>query len=238
MRPNLVIPNMITMMSILASVYSMVLTLRGSYVLAAIAIIVAAIFDGMDGKVARLMNGASEFGIQMDSLADVISFGVAPAFLVYVWKINELGRLGTMVMFLYIACGALRLARFNVQTKVISNVFFVGLPIPAAATALVSSILFLKRTNMLERDILPPIYLAITLMLALLMVSIVPYYSFKRLGELKKHPFGMAVILAVLIFAVGLEPYITLFVLMSAYIVSGFIMLPFAKRITAKLESE
>ncbi len=116
-------------------------------------------FDGLDGKLARMLNATSEFGIQLDSLADLVSFGVAPAILVYKWALAPYGRLGWMAAFLFfVACGALRLARFNVQTKVIDPRFFIGLPIPAAAGVVVTSVLFAKEFIGDPNDMTVPIW--------------------------------------------------------------------------------
>lgn len=138
---NAIFPNFVTLLGLFSGFYSIIATLNGNYVMAAYATLIAFVFDGLDGKIARMLNASSEFGIQLDSLADLISFGVAPALLVYKWALEPYGRLGWMAAFLFVACAALRLARFNVQAKRISNKFFVGLPSPAAAGVVVTSVL-------------------------------------------------------------------------------------------------
>lgn len=235
---NLILPNMITLLGLLCGVYSMVAASHDRIVAASIAILLAAVFDGLDGKVARLVNGASDFGVQLDSLADVISFGVAPAFLIYSWQLSEFGRIGLMVTFLFVACGALRLARFNVQTKTVSNLFFVGMPIPGAAGVLVSSILFVQRLGLEDFTYLGAFYLALVFLMAFLMVSTVPYYSFKKLGFLKTHPFNTVVVFVLFLVVIGIEPAITIFTVLMAYVVSGFVMLPVSKRLSDKLNKQ
>ena len=235
-RRNIVLPNFITMLGLLCGVYSLVAVSNGELTRGAVAIILAGVFDGLDGKVARLVNGTSEFGVQLDSLADVISFGVAPAFLLYNWLFTPYKQLGLMLMFLYVACGALRLARFNVQTKKISNIFFVGMPIPAAAAIVAASVLFIKRVEMLDAPWLPITGIIFALVLGFLMVSTLPFYSFKNLSFVKARPFNIIVILVVILFFVGLEPAIGIFTLSMLYLLSGFVMLPFRKRLLLKLE--
>jgi CDP-diacylglycerol--serine O-phosphatidyltransferase len=236
MRKNIILPNMVTLLGLLSGVYSLVAVMQGKFFVAAVAILLAAVFDGLDGKVARLVDGASEFGIQLDSLADVISFGVAPAVLLYQWQMAEFRQLGIMAMFLFVACGALRLARFNVQTKKISSLFFVGLPIPAAAAIIASGVIFVYRIGYWDHPYMGEIAIVFALLFAFLMVSTVPYYSFKNLSFLRTRPFNTIVILVIFLFVIGIEPRITIFGFMMAYVVSGFIMLPLRARIVEKLE--
>ncbi len=234
MHKNIILPNMITLLGLLSGVFSMVLAMKGNYYFAAIAVLLAAVFDGLDGKVARLVKGTSEFGVQLDSLADVVSFGVAPALLVYHWQFEGFHQVGIMATFLFVACGALRLARFNVQTKKISNLFFVGLPIPGAAAVIASSVLFVTRMGFAEYENLAWVYLVMVFLLAFLMVSTVPYYSFKNLSFLKVRPFNTIVILVVILFFIGSKPNIAIFTVMVAYVISGFVLLPMRKRLLAR----
>jgi len=234
MHKNIILPNMITLLGLLSGVYSMMLTIRENYIYAAIAILLAAIFDSLDGKVARLVKGTSEFGIQLDSLADVVSFGVAPALLIFHWQFQQLHQVGIMAAFVFVACGALRLARFNVQTKKISNLFFVGLPIPGAAAIVAASVFFVSHLELTDFAYLPWFYLVAVFVLAFLMVSTVPYYSFKNLGFLKMRPFNTVVILVVLLFFIGSKPSIAIFTFMIVYVISGFVLLPLRKRLLAR----
>ena len=151
---NIILPNVITILGLFCGVYSIMLSVGSmniqgdNFVFAAYLLILAAFFDGIDGKVARIVNGTSDFGVQLDSLCDMVSFGVAPAILVYEWLLKGFGRLGIVAAFFFIASGALRLARFNVQSGKISNVYFVGLPIPAAAAFIATSVLFINELNL------------------------------------------------------------------------------------------
>jgi CDP-diacylglycerol--serine O-phosphatidyltransferase len=230
----MILPNMVTLCGLLCGIFSITLTIMGSYFNAAVAILLAGVFDGLDGKVARLIKGTSDFGVQLDSLVDVVSFGVAPAMLLFHWQFRQFQEVGIMAAFVFVACGALRLARFNVQTKKISNLFFVGLPIPAAAAMISASILFVYQFDLYAFAHLYLFFFIMVFALAILMVSTLPYYSFKNLGFLKMRPFNTVVILVVVLFFIGSKPGIAIFILMSAYIISGFVLLPLRKRLLAK----
>ncbi len=222
---NIILPNTITILGLLCGVYSIILSIDGKFVYAAYALILAALFDGLDGKVARLVRGTSEFGVQLDSLCDVVSFGVAPAILVYSWVLAPFGRLGLMAMFLFVACGALRLARFNVQAGKISSEYFVGLPIPAAAAFIASGVIFVNKLGLnLDKTFLSVFFIVSIYMLAFLMVSTIPFYSFKKMSYFKRKPFNSLVILVVLIFFVGLYFEILFFVLILGYIAIGLLL--------------
>ena len=132
------LPNMITTLSMFLGFLSMVWAVQGRFEAAGMAILLSALMDGLDGKVARLTNTASEFGVQYDSLADLVAFGLAPAILLWQWQLQLFGRLGVAAAFIYAACGALRLARFNVSTAAVGKRFFIGLPIPAGGCTLVT----------------------------------------------------------------------------------------------------
>lgn len=222
---NVILPNTITILGLLCGVYSIILSIDGKFVYAAYALILSALFDGLDGKVARLVRGTSEFGVQLDSLCDVVSFGVAPAILVYSWVLAPFGRLGLMAMFLFVACGALRLARFNVQAGKISSEYFVGLPIPAAAAFIAAGVIFVNKLGLnLDKTFLSVFFIVSIYMLAFLMVSTIPFYSFKKMSYFKRKPFNSLVILVVLIFFVGLYFEILFFILILGYIVIGLLL--------------
>jgi len=174
-----VLPALFTAGNILCGYLSLEASGRGAYEYAAILIFVAAFLDGVDGRVARMTGTTSAFGEQLDSLADVVSFGVAPAFLVYHWGLSGFGRAGLLVSFLFVVCGASRLARFNVQIHVVDKRWFVGLPIPSAAGALCGLIWAVPSTEL--TDTLRGVFLGVTAVLAFLMVSTFRYRSFKDL---------------------------------------------------------
>jgi len=226
---NMIFPNLITILGLLCGIYSILLSFMGNFTLAAYVIILAAIFDSLDGKVARLVKGTSEFGVQLDSLCDLVSFGVAPALLAYNWLLMPFGKIGIMAVFLYVAAGALRLARFNVQTGKISSDYFIGLPIPGAAVFITSAVLFVRELNIhFGTDFtimsIAIFFLVSIYLLAFLMVSSIPFYSFKNISYLKRHPFNALVIIVILIFIIGLYFEIIFFLLISLYISIGVIL--------------
>jgi CDP-diacylglycerol--serine O-phosphatidyltransferase len=215
-----ILPNLITAGSLFAGFYSMVETLNGNYGTAAIWIFISAICDGLDGKVARMTGTTSQFGVEFDSLADLVAFGVTPGLLMYSWALKPFGRLGWLAAFLFVVCGALRLARFNVQVTTVESKRFVGLPIPAAASMVASTVLLFSHfgwpSSYKRLAILVLIYL-----LAFLMVSSVKYYSFKDPELIKKQPFGFLVLAIVLLIIVAAKPAVMVFVIMLCYVLSG-----------------
>lgn len=215
-----ILPNLITAGSLFSGFYSMVATLNGNYSSAAIWIFIAAICDGLDGKVARMTNSTSQFGVEFDSLADLVAFGVTPGLMMYAWALKPFGRLGWLAAFLFVVCGALRLARFNVQVATVESKRFVGLPIPAAASMVASTVLLFTHfgwpSSYKRLAIIVLIYL-----LALLMVSSVKYYSFKDPELIKRQPFGFLVLAVVLLIIIAAEPAIMVFGLMLCYVLSG-----------------
>ena len=136
------LPNLLTTGGLFAGFYSIVATMNGNYLVAGWFVLIAAVFDGLDGKVARMTNTTSKFGVEYDSLADLVAFGVAPGLMMYAWALKPFGKLGWLAAFLYVVCGALRLARFNVQITTVESKRFVGLPIPAAAGMAASLVIF------------------------------------------------------------------------------------------------
>ena len=185
-----ILPNLFTTASLFTGFLAMLLAVQGNIEGSALAILFSALMDGLDGKVARLTNTASEFGIQYDSLADLVAFGVAPAFTSWMWVLEGYGKLGIGVAFLYVACTALRLARFNVCVTTVSKKFFVGLPCPAAGCAVAMFILFSSYLPSWLEARTPFLGLVVTFVMALLMVSRVRYFSFKEYGFLKTHAFS------------------------------------------------
>ncbi|MFZ2088765.1 MAG: CDP-diacylglycerol--serine O-phosphatidyltransferase [Desulfobaccales bacterium] len=219
-RGTYLIPNLITTASLFSGFFAIVASINGRFEAAALAVLVAMVLDGLDGRLARLTQTTSGFGVQYDSLSDLVAFGVAPALLVYLWALKEFGRFGWVAAFLFVACGALRLARFNVQTGSIDPRYFNGLPIPAAAAFAATGVLFYLTlgdwTHLRHVYVLVMIYV-----LSFLMVSNIKFYSFKKLDMFKRHPFQTLVALVLIFVVVATEPYIMGFILAAAYVLSG-----------------
>lgn len=215
-----ILPNLFTTGSLFAGFYSMVATMNGDFRTAAIWVLVSSIFDGLDGKVARLTGTSSQFGVEYDSLADLVAFGVTPGLLMYSWALKPFGRLGWLAAFLFVVCGALRLARFNVQVTTVESKRFVGLPIPAAASMVSATVLLFYHfgwpSSYKKLAILTLIYC-----LAFLMVSNFKYYSFKDPGFIKRQPFVFLVLSVLLLIIIAAEPYAMLFLLFVCYVASG-----------------
>lgn len=215
-----ILPNLVTAASLFAGFYSMVATLNGNYGSAAVWIFISAVCDGLDGKVARLTGTTSKFGVEFDSLADLVAFGVTPAFLMYAWALKPFGRLGWVAAFLFLVCGALRLARFNVQVDTVESKRFVGLPIPGAASMVAATVLLFTHfgwpSSYKKIAILAMIYL-----LAFLMVSNFRYYSFKDPALIKRQPFGFLLLAVVLLIVVAAEPVVMTFAILLIYTLSG-----------------
>lgn len=215
-----ILPNLFTTGSLFAGFYGIVATMNGNYNVAAWFILVSSIFDALDGKVARMTGTTSRFGVEYDSLADLVAFGVAPGVLMYAWALKPFGKLGWLAAFLYVVCGALRLARFNVQVNTVESKRFLGLPIPAAASMVATCVLLfyhLGGSGAIKKvSILILIYV-----LALLMVSNFRYYSFKDPELVKRQPFGFLVLAIFFIILVVAEPEIVLFLLFLCYMASG-----------------
>ena len=233
-RGYYLLPNLMTMASLFVGFVGMLWSVEGRFEEAAVAIMVSCFFDGLDGKLARLTNSASDFGVQLDSLADLVAFGVAPGMLAYQWHLYAFGRLGLVVAFLMVACGALRLARFNVQTGKTSKKFFIGLPIPAGACIVAAYVLFVHHLGLSTHPWVAQFLVGLCLAVSLLMVSVVRYYSFKETEGLRAHRFS-ATVTAVLIFAlIASEPKLLLFLVGLGYLVSGliysFVLLPLRRK--------
>jgi CDP-diacylglycerol---serine O-phosphatidyltransferase len=214
-----VLPALFTAGNILCGYLSLDASGRGAYEYAAILIFAAAFLDGMDGRVARMTGTTSAFGEQLDSLADVVSFGVAPAFLVYHWGLSGFGRAGLLVSFLFVVCGASRLARFNVQIHVVDKRWFVGLPIPSAAGALCGLIWAVPSAAL--TDTLRGVFLGVTAVLAFLMVSTFRYRSFKDLDLKSRRSVILVPLFALALAAIVWRPDIAFAVLLSIYAASA-----------------
>jgi len=213
------LPNLITSGALFAGFYAIVAGMNGDFIAASLAIFVAFGLDTADGRVARLTNTESEFGAEYDSLSDMVSFGVAPALILYDFALSELGRFGILVAFVYIACAALRLARFNVAT-ISDKRFFTGMPSPGAAAMMISIIWVCVDSNINPQDI--NVALAITLFaLGLAMVSSIKYRSFKDVDFRDKMPFIGLIILIVGIAMIYIDPPLAFVLIGTVYIVSG-----------------
>ena len=218
-RGIFLLPSLLTTGNLFCGFFALLLTVESRYAEASLAIFVAMVMDMLDGRVARLMKATSQFGVEFDSLADVVSFCVAPAFLLYSFALAGLGRPAWFGAFLFVICGALRLARFNVYTGVIDRRFFVGLPTPAAAGVVVSTVLLLQGEE-------PPRWVLVaiavgTYLTALLMVSTFRYWSFKEIDFARRRPVQtlLVVVLSVMIVATNHELFP--FLLFGIYALSG-----------------
>ncbi|EPR42665.1 CDP-diacylglycerol/serine O-phosphatidyltransferase [Desulfovibrio sp. X2] len=226
-----ILPNLMTTASMFAGFLGMTMAINGAYESAAWAVLVSCVLDGLDGKIARLTHTASEFGVQLDSLADLVAFGVTPALLTYLWQLRAYGRLGLMACFLFMACAALRLARFNVQTSSAGKLLFTGLPTPAAGCTLATLVLFHETLPpSAVHAIMAPLCLILAYGLSFLMVSKIRYFAFKEYGWFKAHAMGSLVTAVLLFVLVASEPALLLFPIFAFYMVSGivytFIVLP------------
>jgi CDP-diacylglycerol--serine O-phosphatidyltransferase len=221
-----ILPNLFTTASLFFGFYSIIASIGGDFTKAAVAIIISCILDGLDGKIARVTNTTSKFGAEYDSLSDLVAFGMAPAILAYSWALVSFGRYGWLAAFLFVVCGALRLARFNVQIGIMDSKVFNGLAIPAAATVIATAVLFFYYLGG-EGQFNHVSVLAGTVALALLMVSNVKYYSFKNLNFFSRKPFMTFVLIIFMLTVIVLEPQIMLFVLALSYSLSGPVWMMF-----------
>jgi CDP-diacylglycerol--serine O-phosphatidyltransferase len=220
-RSIFLLPSLLTTGNLFCGFLAMLLTVQGRFTDAGIAILVAMVMDLLDGRVARLMKATSQFGVEYDSLADVVSFGVAPAFLMYSFALAQVGRPAWFAAFLFVICGALRLARFNVFTGVADKRYFTGLSIPAAAGVMCSSVIFVNALG-LEPSRVVLVAMAIgTYLIALLMVSTFKYWSFKEIGWAQRHPAQTLLVVVLGVMVVATHPEFFLFVIFTGYAVSG-----------------
>ena len=219
-----VLPNSVTLAALFAGFYAIVMAMNARFEMAAIGIFCAAVLDSLDGRIARMTNTQSAFGEQMDSLCDMVSFGLAPALIVYEWALKGLGKFGWIAAFVYCAAAALRLARFNTNIGVVDKRFFQGLPSPAAA-ALVAGFVWLAIDNKFHiKDAwMPWVAFGFTVYAGLTMVSSAPFYSGKSFQLARSVPFWVMVAIIVLIFLISSDPPIALFTLFCCYAVSGYV---------------
>jgi CDP-diacylglycerol--serine O-phosphatidyltransferase len=221
MRKIYIVPNFVTTANMFCGFYSIVASIQSDFVTAAWAIVAASVFDMLDGRIARLAKATSQFGVEYDSLSDLISFGVAPSVLLFQWALRPFERLGWLAAFLFLACGALRLARFNINSASQPKNYFQGLPIPMAAGTVATFIIFNHTVGWpgeyatISRNIM---VLILTFGLASLMVSTIRFPSFKELNWRSRASFGYMMVGVLAMILIAVKPEITLFGLLSSYI--------------------
>lgn len=228
-----VLPNLFTLAALFGGFYAIVMAINGHFDLAAIGIFSAMVLDSLDGRVARMTNTQSAFGEQMDSLSDMVSFGAAPAVIAYVWALKGLGRWGWIAAFVYCACAALRLARFNVNTTVVDKRYFQGLPSPAAAALIAGFIWLLTEAGIKGNSVLQlgPLYFSVpwimfclALYAGLTMVTNVPFYSFKEIQMKRSVPFAVTILIVLGFALVATDPPTVIFGIFVAYGLSGYVV--------------
>ncbi len=220
-----ILPNLFTLAALFGGFYAIVMAMNGRFELAAIGVFCAMVLDSLDGRVARMTNTQSTFGEQMDSLSDMVSFGAAPALIMYEWALTGLGKLGWIAAFVYCASGALRLARFNTNIGVVDKRYFQGLPSPAAAALVMGFIWVMDDAGFKgsrEGEWLAWTAFVLTLYAGLTMVTNVPFYSFKDVSFKRSVPFITIVAIALGIAVINIHPPAVLFGLFMAYGVSGY----------------
>jgi CDP-diacylglycerol---serine O-phosphatidyltransferase len=223
-----ILPNLFTLAALFGGFYAIVMAMNGRFEQACIGVFCAMVLDSLDGRIARMTNTQSTFGEQMDSLSDMVSFGAAPALIVYEWALTPMGKLGWIAAFVYCACAALRLARFNTNLTVVDKSFFQGLPSPAAAALVVGFIWVMDSQDYPGgRNAIHLVWLswaafALTLYAGLTMVTNIPFYSFKDVSFRRSVPFIVIVAIALLIALVTTHPPVVLFSVFCCYGLSGY----------------
>jgi len=217
------LPNLFTTGALFAGFYAIVQSMNGLFETAAVAIFIAMVLDGLDGRVARMTHTQSEFGAEYDSLSDMVSFGVAPALVVYEWAFRGMGKLGWFAAFIYCAATALRLARFNTNIDVVDKRYFQGLPSPAAA-ALVAGFVWVMLDYGFTGEAVRWYAAGLTVFAGLSMVSNVPVYSFKDFNMRKSVPFVVIFLIALFFILISSYPPGVLFALFLAYAISGYVL--------------
>ena len=232
-----ILPNLFTLAALFGGFYAIVMAMNGRFDMAAVGVFCAMVLDSLDGRVARMTNTQSAFGEQMDSLSDMVSFGAAPALIAYMWALQGLGRWGWIAAFVYCACAALRLARFNVNTGVVDKRYFQGLPSPAAAALVMGFIWLLTEAGVrpgqgsvaLNWTQVTWLTFGFTLYAGLTMVTNVPFYSFKDLHMKRSVPFATIVLIALGIAIVNIHPPTVLFGVFVLYGLSGYVVYAWRK---------
>lgn len=221
-RRTYIWPNLFTTANLFSGFFGIVNSINGNFELAALAVLASCVFDILDGRVARLTGGTSRFGVEYDSLADLVAFGVGPGLLIYLMALKPYGRLGWLAAFVFVACGALRLARFNVQVETTNKRYFVGLPIPGGASMIATLVLFISHWNVsLTGSFTSHALLVTTFVLGFCMVSTMPYNSFKEVEFIMARQSFVMFGVVVLVTIVAVTPAFMLFFLLALYTVSG-----------------
>ncbi len=216
------LPNSFTLAALFAAFYAITQAMHGRYEIAAVSVFISMILDGMDGRVARWTHSQSAFGEQLDSLADMVSFGVAPALIAYKWQLFHFGKIGYSVAFVYCACAALRLALFNTLIGKVDKKWFIGIPSPTAA-ALIAGLVWVHHSY--ERmPYIAWICLGVTLFAGLSMVAQIKFWSFKELHVRRKVPFFVLLLTVIVLLALAWEPALILFMFFLLYSLSGYVM--------------
>jgi CDP-diacylglycerol--serine O-phosphatidyltransferase len=217
-----ILPNTLTLCGMFCGFFAILSSFKGNYMHAAWAILIANIFDGLDGWVARLTNSTTKFGTELDSLSDLVAFGVTPAVLVYSWGLQPFGRIGIGIAFLFVICGALRLARYNVQMGTTESKAFSGLPIPAAGTVVASMVLFYNELwgELAGRNI---IVLVLPFLLAALMVSTLRFHGLKEVDFKKRKPFWLLIVIVMAFVFIIMYPEEVIFIFSIIYVFWGII---------------
>ena len=218
-RGLFLLPTLFTVGNLFCGYLAIWCSIRGTFETAALLIIAAAVLDMLDGRIARLTKSSSKFGEEYDSLADLVSFGVAPAVLAYSWGLSDFHRLGWMASFLFVVCGSMRLARFNLQAKVVDKRYFVGLPIPAAAST-VAALVLATAEPLVDRYWMTGL-LTLTIVLSYLMISTIRYRSFKDLDLRQRRPIWILPLIALAFVVIRLWPKITLLAAALLFVGSG-----------------
>jgi len=232
-----VLPNLLTTTALFAGFYAIVQAMRGNFGDAAVAIFVAMVFDGLDGRVARMTHTQSAFGAQYDSLSDMVSFGVAPALVVYVWALSGMGKLGWIASFIYCASSALRLARFNTNIDVVDKRYFQGMPSPAAA-ALVAGLVWVVDNLGVKGEDVQWAACFLTVFAGVTMISNIPYWAGKDINLRKSVPFMVIPAFVLALALISFYPPGVLFALFLVYALSGYVMAISNWRVRRKLNSE
>jgi CDP-diacylglycerol--serine O-phosphatidyltransferase len=215
------LPNLFTTAALFAGFYAIVAAMNNRFEAAAVAVFIAMLLDGIDGRVARLTNTQTDFGAEYDSLADMVSFGMAPALVMYQWALSDLGKLGWLAAFIYTACAALRLARFNTQVGIADKRYFQGLPSPSAAAIVAGMVWSGEEVFDLAGKTVEEVAFVLTILAGLLMVSNIRYHSFKGINFKERVPF-VAILLALLVIVVvSSNPPVMLFGGFLVYAISG-----------------
>ena len=226
------LPNLFTTSALFAGFFAVVAGINGEFTSAAVAIFIAMVLDGLDGRVARMTNTQSEFGAEYDSLADMVSFGMAPALVAFTW-VQDIGKTGWVVAFLYVACAALRLARFNVQIGSVDKKWFIGLPSPSAA-ALVAASVWTFHSFDADAFGFKLLMLVVVAAAGVLMVSNIRYYSFKDLDFKKPVPFVVLLAIVLAFVLISVEPSVMLLLLFGTYVASGPVLAVMRKAKTSR----